>query len=109
MGGGLLLGSVYMGKEAQYSSLLRKAAVSKCLGVTQSHGTKPSRTQKRTDCLIVLPRSMVVGVSCGWVQEPQQLNGKSHRDHLTLWPCLGISGVALNKGLLRPSLPKQGR
>lgn len=84
-----------MGKEAQYSSLLRKAAVSKCLGVTQSHGTKPSRTQKGTDCLIVLPTSMVVGVGCGWVQEPQQLNGKSHRDHLTLWPCLGISGVAL--------------
>lgn len=104
---GGLLGSVYTDQEARYSSLLRKAAASKCLRVIQSHRTKPSRTQKRTDCLIVLPRSMVVGFSCGWVQEPQQLNGKSHRDRLTLWPCLRISVVALNKGLLRPSLQEQ--
>lgn len=102
------MGSVYMGQEAGYSSLLRKAAVFKRLRVIQSHETKPSRTQKRTNCLIVLPRSMVVGFSCGWVQEPQQLNGKSHRDRLTLWPCLRISVVGLNKGLLRPSLPEQG-
>lgn len=34
------MGSVYSGQEAGYSSLLRKAAVFKCLRVIQSHGSQ---------------------------------------------------------------------